>query len=182
MWTGSAAEADAPDGTRLYYSSQGVSPGKVEGLVLPRQFTEKPGGLRFAGSRQASARRRFHHQSGRQIPALQDGDRAASVGDARRRPEAGRDDRAVRGRLAVAPELGAVFALTQDGALRVYSYPDFRPVGTYRLAGVGYAMACDGKAGRLYVAAVDPKALSERPRGRGTGEVQVYDVKELLRK
>jgi len=82
----------------------------------------------------------------------------------------------------VAPELRVLFALTREGTLRVYSYPDFRFEGTYRLAGVGYAMVCDGKAGRLYVAAVDPKALSERPRGRGTGEVQVYDVKELLRK
>jgi hypothetical protein len=32
------------------------------------------------------------------------------------------------------------------------------------------------------MAAIDPNALNERLRGRRTGEVQVYDVRDVLRK
>ncbi len=170
-----------PDGTRLYYSSQGVSPGKVEGLLIPKKLDEKP--VAYASPEVGK------HPLGGDFVISSDGKFLLCKTGTVLRLSATRDDDLKQAATvepfvaaAVAPELGAAFVLAQDGALRVYSYPDFRPAGTYRLGGVGYALACDGKAGRLYVAAVDPKALSERPRGRGTGEVQVYDVKDLLRK
>ncbi len=169
-----------PDGTRLYYSSQGVSPGKVEGLVVPRKFEEKPAA--YASPEVGK------HPLGGDFVISPDGKFLLCKTGTVLRLSATRDDDLKQAATvepfvagAVAPELAAVFALGQEGSLRVYGYPDFRPLGTYRLAGVGYAMACDAKGGRLYVAAVDPKALSERPRGRGTGEVQVYDVKDLLK-
>jgi hypothetical protein len=169
-----------PDATRLYYSSQGVSPGKVEGLVIPKKLDERPpayaspevGKRPLGGDFVISPDGKFllcKTGTVLQLSATRDDDlkHVATI-----EPFVA---------AAVAAELGTAFALSQDGALRVYSYPDFRPAGTYRLGGVCYALACDGKAGRLYVAAVDPKALSERPRGRGTGELQVYDVKDALR-
>jgi WD40 repeat protein/mono/diheme cytochrome c family protein len=169
-----------PDGTRLYYSSQGVSPGKVEGLVLLKKFDERP--TAYASPEVGK------HALGGDFVISPDGKFLLCKTGTVLRLSATRDDDLKRAATidpfvaaAVAPELGAAFALAQDGSLCVYSYPDFRPAGTYRLAGVGYAMACDAKGGRLYVAAVDPKALSERPRGRGTGEVQVYDVKDVLK-
>jgi WD40 repeat protein len=170
-----------PDATRLYYSSQGVSPGKIEGLVLPRKFDERPAA--YASPEVGK------HALGGDFVISPDGKFLLCKTGTVLRLSATRDEDLKQAATiepfvtaAAAPELGMAFALAQDGALRVYSYPDFRLAGTYRLAGVGYAMVCDGKAGRLYVAAVDPKALSERPRGRGTGEIQVYDVKDILRK
>ena len=169
-----------PDGTRLYYSSQGVSPGKVEGLVLPRKFDEKP--ATYASPEVGK------HALGGEFIISPDGKFLLCKSGTVLRLSATRDDDLKHiatvepfVAAAAAPELGLLFTLTPEGSLRMHSYPDFRPLATYKLAGVGYALACDGKAGRLYVAAVDPKALSERPRGRGTGEVQVYDVKELVK-
>jgi WD40 repeat protein/mono/diheme cytochrome c family protein len=170
-----------PDATRLYYSSQGVSPGKVEGLVVPKNLDEKP--AVYASPEVGK------HPLGGDFVISPDGKfLLCKTGTVLRLSTTRDDDLKQAATLepfvaaAVAPEMGAAFALSQDGVLRGYTYPEFRPLGTYRLAGVGYALACDGKSGRLYVAAVDPKALSERPRGRGTGEVQVYDVKEILKK
>ncbi len=169
-----------PDATRLYYSSQGVSPGKVEGLAIPKKLDERPAA--FASPEVGK------HPLGGDLVISPDGKFLLCKTGTVLRLSANRDDDLEHAATvepfvaaAVAPELSAVFALSEDGMLRVYSYPDFRPAGTYRLGGVGYALACDGKAGRLYVAAVDPKALSERPRGRGTGEVQVYGVKDVLK-
>ncbi len=169
-----------PDGTRLYYSSQGISPGKVEGLLLPKKFDERPAAY-------ASPEVGKHPLGGDFVISPDSKYLLCKSGTVLRLSATRDDDLKQAGTVepfvaaAAAPELGMLFTLSPDGALRVYGYPDFRALGTYKLAGVGYAMVCDGKAGRLYVAAVDPKALSERPRGRGTGEVQVYEVKELLR-
>jgi hypothetical protein len=170
-----------PDGTRLYFSSQGVSPGKVEGLVIPKKLDEKPAAY-------ASPEVGKHPLGGNFVISPEGKFLLCKTGTVLRLSAVRDDDLKHATTIdpfvaaAVAPELGAAFALTEDGGLRIYSYPDFRSLGTYRLAGVGYATICDGKAGRLYVAAVDPKALSERPRGRGTGELQVYDVNDMLRK
>ena len=147
-------------------------PGKVEGLAIPRKLDEKPaaypspevGKQALGGDFLISPDGKFllcKNGTVLRLSAARDDDlkHAATI------------DPFVAAE--VAPELGTVFALAEDGSLRVYTYPEFRPAGRYKLAGVGYALACDGKAGRLYVAAVDPRALRERPRGRGTGELQV---------
>jgi WD40 repeat protein/mono/diheme cytochrome c family protein len=169
-----------PDATRLYYSSQGVSPGKVEGLALPRKLDERPAA--YASPEVGK------HPLGGDFVISPDGKFLLCKTGTVLRLSATRDDDLKQAATiepfvaaAVAPELGAVFTLARDGTLHVTSYPDFRPTGTYRLGGVGYAMACDGKAGRLYVAAVDPKALSERPRGRGTGDIQMYDLERMFK-
>jgi hypothetical protein len=158
-----------------------VSPGKVEGLVLPRKLDERP--ATYVSPEVGK------HPLGGDFVISSDGKYLLCKTGTVLRLSATRDDDLKQAATvepfvaaAAAPELGAAFALGEDGALRVYSYPDFRPAGTHRIGGVGYAVVCDDKAGRLYVAAIDPKALSERPRGRGTGEVQVYEVKDLLRK
>jgi hypothetical protein len=70
-----------------------------------------------------------------------------------------------------------VLVLARDGTLRRYSYPAFRPQATYRLPLSAYRLAFDGKAGRLYVAGFDPKAVGDRPRARGYGDIYVYELK-----
>ena len=81
---------------------------------------------------------------------------------------------------AVDGEGGNLFLCLEDGSLRQYGYPDLKLRATYRLPGVGYQAVCDGKTGRLFVAVFDPKALTARPRGRGFGELHVFEIKELL--
>jgi len=82
---------------------------------------------------------------------------------------------------AVDVETRSILLLTADGMLTHLSYPDFKLRGTYRLGTVAYQAALDDKQGRLYVAAFDPQTLADRPRGRGVGDVYVYNVRELLR-
>jgi hypothetical protein len=169
----------SPEGDRLYYSTQGVSPGRVEGLAIPRNVQDKPvpyvspavGTQSLGGDFVVSPDGKFLLCKTGAVLALS---REEDLKHALTTEEFVA--------AAVAPGAGAVFALAPDGSLRQHSYPDFRPQATYRLAGAGYQLAWDGGSGRLYVAAVDPKALSERPRGRGLGEIHVYDLKSVLAK
>jgi hypothetical protein len=69
-----------------------------------------------------------------------------------------------------------LFLLTRDGAIKRYSYPDFKPRSAHRPALAGYRIAYDGKHGRLYVAGFDARGAAERPRARGAGDIHVYDM------
>jgi hypothetical protein len=81
---------------------------------------------------------------------------------------------------AVAAEARAAFVLTAEGSLKVYSYPEWKPLATHRLGVLPLHAAADGKAGLLYVAGIDPAAVSARPRARGHGDVFVFDLKDVL--
>ena len=169
----------ARDQKRLYFSTQGVSPGYVEALVIPKNLGDKPatyrsptkGGRRLGGDFVLTPHGRFL---------------LSKTGTVLRTGVGQETD--LRYETTLAPFLaaavdvegGSLFLCTEDGGLRQYSYPDFKLRATYRLPGVGYQAVCDGKAGRLYVAVFDPKALTARPRGRGLGELHVFEIKGLL--
>ena len=70
--------------------------------------------------------------------------------------------------------------LTRDGALRVYSYPEFKPLATHQIGIVATQAVAAGKHGRLYVAGVDPRTVGERPRAKGVGDVFVFELKDVL--
>jgi hypothetical protein len=85
---------------------------------------------------------------------------------------------------AVDPDARAAFVTRADGSLDLYSYPEFKRRGTWRLPQPGYRAALDGRRGRLYLAVSDPKALQVNPYGDrpvGRGDLHVYDVAPLLR-
>ncbi len=169
----------APEGNRLYFSTQGVSPGKLEGLPIPRTLDEKP--TAYVTSEVGK------HALGGDFILSPDGKFLLCETGSVLTLSANREDdlkhvASIDPFVAatVAPELGVVFALAPDGSLRLSSTADFKLLRTYRLSGASYQLTCDGKSGRVYVATVDPKALHDR-RARGLGEVQVYDMKELLK-
>jgi hypothetical protein len=176
VWTRSFLHLSR-DQRRLYCSSQGVTPGTLEALVLPRKPDEQPltckaappaeGGL--GGDFVLSPDGRFllcKTGTVLRLSAARDGDLSFH---ARVEPFAA---------AAVDPEAGSALVLTPDGLLEFYAYPDFRLVGTARLGLTPYAMAWEGKGGRLYVAGIDPRAVAERSRARGHGDIHVYDVRQ----
>jgi WD40 repeat protein len=164
-----------PDGQRLYHSSQGVTPGTLERFDLPSKPADKPVATRASVGR---------HALGGEFVLSPDGHfllcktgtvlRLAAERDNDMRPHA---DLGPFLDAAVDPEAQAAFVLARDGTLRRYSYPDFRPQETYRLALSAYRLALDARGRRLYVAGFDPKAVSDRPRARGYGDVHVYALK-----
>ncbi len=164
-----------PDGRRLYHSSQGVTPGTLERFDLPRQPEEKPVSTRAAAGRYPLGGEFVLSPEGRFL-LCKTGTvlRLSPERDEDMRPHA---DLGPFLDTAVDPEAGLAFVLARDGTLRRYSYPDFRPQAIYRLALSAYRLAWDGKAGRLYVAGFDPKAVGDRPRARGYGDVHVYALK-----
>jgi hypothetical protein len=170
----------APDQRRLYYSSQGVTPGTLDALVLPGKLDEKPVTYRAAvpakqalgGEFQFSPDGRFLLcKTGTVLRASADRD-----GDLQFHLNVGPFLAA-----AVDPEIHAAFLLTRDGTLKHYSYPDFKLQGTYPIGIVATQAVCAGKQGKLYVAGFDPRTLAERPRSRGYGDVHVFDLKDLLK-
>jgi hypothetical protein len=83
--------------------------------------------------------------------------------------------------LATPEESGSsvAFATTATGALRQFSYPDFRLQATHQLRQPAYRAVLDGRRGLLWVAASEPHVLSingagDRPAGRG--DLHVYDI------
>jgi WD40 repeat protein/mono/diheme cytochrome c family protein len=170
----------APDQKRLYVSSQGVTPGLIEGLALPARPEDKPTPYRSPATGK--------HPLGGPFSLTPDGKfllcktgtvlRLTTEADADLQHAATLEPFLAA---AVAPARRAAFLLTADGWLKRYSYPDFQPQGASRLGVVAYQAAWDGGQGRLYVAGFDPAALAARPRARGFGDIFVYDLNDLLR-
>jgi hypothetical protein len=163
----------------LFVASQGVTPGTLDSLLLPANPEEKPTTTR--------ATAREERPLGGDFVVSPDGKFLLHKNGTVVRLSANRDEdltpvATVVPFLAatVAPEQGAAFVLTADGTLKTYSYPEFKPRGEFKLGVVGYQAVVDGPDGRLYVAAFNPQALGERGRGRGFGDLHVYDVKALL--
>jgi WD40 repeat protein/mono/diheme cytochrome c family protein len=84
--------------------------------------------------------------------------------------------------LAFAPGAESVFALTREGTLLHYSYPDFQVRTIHPVDLAAYGLAWNGRTGQLYVAGFDPAEVSRRPRARGYGEVRVYSRPHPSRK
>jgi WD40 repeat protein len=180
VWTRSFLQLST-DQKRLYYSSQGVSPGTVDALILPKQLDDKPVTYRApAPQRQALGGAFVLTVDGRFL-VCNSGTVLRLSGD--------RDDElqfhtALEPFVAAAidPEARTAFLLTRDGALEQYSYPEFKLKASHRLGIVSYQAVYDGKRDRLYVAGFDPRAVADRPRARGFGDLFVYDVKALAAK
>ena len=103
-----------PDGTRLYYASQGVSPGKVEGLLIPKKLDARPAA--YASPEVGK------HPLGGDFVISPDGKFLLCKTGTVLRLSATRDDDLKQAATvepfvaaSVAPELGAAFVLAQDG-------------------------------------------------------------------
>lgn len=165
----------AADQERLYFATQGVTPGQVESLHLPKRMEDKPVQYRSPATDQPL---------GGDFVLTPDGKHLLSKNGTVLRLSASRDDDLKYATTmepfltaAVSPEMKVVVTATKDNLLKVYSYPDFKLQATHRLGVVAYQAAIDAKQGRLYLGTFDPKTLTERPRGRGLGEVRVYELR-----
>ncbi len=180
VWTRSYLQL-APDQKRLYYSSQGVTPGTLDTLVLPKQLDDKPATYRAA----APGRQPL----GGEFQLTPDGRFLLFKSGTVLRLSANRDDD-LQFHAALEPFVTATidpdghtaFLLTRDGTLDRYSYPEFKLQASRRLDVVPYQAVCDGKQGKLYVAGFDPRSVAEHPRARGFGDLFIYDLKELTAK
>jgi WD40 repeat protein len=174
VWNRSFVRLSA-DQKRLYVSTQGVTPGVLEALVVPERVEDKPAQYRSPAVKD--------HALGGEFVVTPDNRFVLCRSGVVLRAAAGADndlkyETTLPGFLAAAvdAEAGAAYLCGEDGSLRQYSYPDFKPKGVYRLPGVGYQATVDGKQGRLYVAVFDPKTLTARHRVRESGEIHVFEV------
>jgi WD40 repeat protein/mono/diheme cytochrome c family protein len=177
VWTRSLLQL-APDQKRLYVSTQGVTPGLIEGLSLPARLDAKPTAYRSPAAGK--------HPLGGPFSVTPDGKYLLCRTGTVLRLTGDRDTDLQHAATlepflaaAVDVERGAVLTFTADGRLERYSYPEFKPQGGQRLGIVAYQAACLGKQGQLYVAGFDPRALAANPRARGFGDIFVYDLKDL---
>jgi hypothetical protein len=166
----------APDGRRLYVSSQGVVPGTLDAFPVPAKRADVPTAYRAAGHDKLAL--------GGEVEITPDGKFALCKTGTVLRLSAERDED-MRLHARVEPFLAAAidtegrtaYLLARDGSLREHSYPDFRLKGRRRLSLTGYRIAVDGKAGRLYVAGFDPASVTERPRAKSHGDIHVYALR-----
>ena len=177
VWNRSFVQLSA-DQKRLYVSSQGVSPGTLDALVIPTKFDDKPATYRaaFPG----------RQPLGGEFQITPDGRYLLCKTGTMLRLAPTRDDdlkfhTSLEPFLAAAVDLDAraAFLLTRDGNLEQYSYPEFKLRTSQRVGVTAFQAVSDGKAGKLYVAGFDPRTAAERPRAKGFGEIFVYDIKEL---
>ncbi len=175
VWTRSFLQL-SPDQKRLYHSTQGVSPGSVEALVLPAKRDEAPLTYKAQG----------RQPLGGEFQITPDGRFLLCKNGTVLRSSANRDsDLAFH--LALKPFLAAtvdldfqgLFLLTLEGTLERYSYPDFKFQSSHKLGIVATQIISAGKEGLLIVAGFDPRTLGERPRARGHGDLFLYRVEDL---
>jgi hypothetical protein len=171
----------SPDQKRLYYTSQGVTPGTVETFVLPKQLDDKPATYRApAPGRQPLGGAFVLTPDGRFL--------LCKSGTVLRLSADRDDDLQYHTTLdpfvaaAIDPDAKTALLVTRDGALERYSYPDFKLQAVHRLDVAVYQVVYDGKKGKLYVAGFDPRTVADRQRARGFGDMFVYDMKELTAK
>jgi WD40 repeat protein len=178
IWTRSLLRLSA-DQKRLYIATQGVTPGSIDGLVLPLRLEDKPAIYRSPARNDKALGGDFLVTPDGRYLIARNGPVLKSAADQ------GADlhhETTLKPHLAaaVAPDLGLAFLCTDDRGLLVYSYPEFKLRSIHKLPGVAYQAVCDNKNGRLYLAVFDPKTLNVRPAERGGAEVHVYEMKEWL--
>jgi WD40 repeat protein/mono/diheme cytochrome c family protein len=178
IWARSFVQLSA-DQKRLYASSQGVNPANLDAVPLPAKLDEKPTSYRAAVPSQ--------HPLGGDFQVTPDGRyllfKTGTVLKASpNRDEDLRFHAAVGpfGAAAVSPEARAALLFTRDGALKVYSYPEFKPLATHQIGIVATQAVCASKHGRLYVAGIDPRTVGETPRAKGVGDLFVFELKDVL--
>jgi WD40 repeat protein/mono/diheme cytochrome c family protein len=169
----------APDGHRLYYSSQGVAPGHLGAFVVTDKLSDKPESYRAPSSGPWPLGGNFLVSPDGKFLLLKNG---VILQTAAEREDELKFHAAVEAFVAAAvvPELKAVFLLTREGSLNRYSYPEFKPRGSLPLNLAVYGMAVDAKSDQLYVAGFDLKEVADKPRARGFGSVYVYSLKDVL--
>src|SRR5262249_15271230 len=151
-------------------SSQGVSPGTLDALVIPAKNEEKPATYRAAlPGRQPLGGEFQITPDARYL--------LCKTGTILRLSAAREDDLKFHTTLpafvaaTVAVEARTAFVLTRDGMLEQYSYPEFKLRTSQRLGVTAFQAVSDGKQGKLYVAGIEPRTVAERPRAKGYGEI-----------
>jgi hypothetical protein len=191
VW-GKSLVALAPDGARVYVSSQGVAPGTLDAFVVPDVVRSRRGKATPAVSDDVVKYQAANADKlalGGAFVISPDG-RFLICGTgtvlqlSRTRDEDLKPHARIEPHLSIAIEAegGWAFVLGRDGLLTRYSYPAFRKQASWRPALAAYRIAVDGKAGRLYVAGFDPRSVAERPRARGHGDIHVYLIREMTAK
>ncbi len=71
------------------------------------------------------------------------------------------------------------YRVTQKNWLERVELPEYKLIGRWQLSVTVYKMAFDARAGRLYLAVIDPAAIASQPRAKGYGDVWAIDVKDL---
>jgi WD40 repeat protein/mono/diheme cytochrome c family protein len=165
----------AADQSRVYVASQGVNPGKLEGLPIPAKLDEKPTAY-SARAQDFPAGGAFTITPDGQFILQQSG---SAIRIASNRDEDLRDGVKVAPHMstAVDAEKGQMFLLSTDGfTVKQYAYPDLKWQRDLRLAVPATQIAFDGKTNRLYAAVFDPQSAATKPRARGHGDVHVFDL------
>jgi hypothetical protein len=174
---GKSLLAATPEGGRVYVSSQGVIPGTLEALAVPRidrgrlvgdsTATKAAGADNLGGGISISPDGKY--LLARSGTVLQiSADRESDM-----RPHA-----KVVPHLSAAVDVarGSAYVLGRDGLIWRYSYPEFRPAGRFRPALSAYRLTLDATSGALHVAGTDPRSVSDRPRAKGHGDIHTYAI------
>jgi WD40 repeat protein/mono/diheme cytochrome c family protein len=180
VWNNSLVRLSA-DQKRVYVASQGVNPGKVEGFPIPVKLDEKPTPT-VAPAADLPLGGPFAVTPDGQFAILQNGT-ALHLSQNASDDLHGEEKLTPHLASAADADLGVLFLLAADGiTIKQYSYPELKWQKDHRLGVLAHQMALDAKTGRLYLAVIDPKALRDRPRARGVGDIQVFESKEWVKK
>jgi hypothetical protein len=178
VWTNSLLRLSM-DQSRLYVSSQGVSPGKLEAFPIPVRLEEKP--TSYPAARDAAAGGPFALTPDGQFLILQSG-------SVLRLSSNRGDDLQIAGKLpahlaaAADPDSDRLFVLATDGlTIKQFSYPELKWQKSFRLPALAHQLAFDGKTNRLYAAVTDPQSFRDDPRAKGAGAVHIYEIGERNR-
>ncbi len=168
----------ALDQKRLYHSTQGVAPGSVAAIVLPKKLGEAPETYKAPVAAKAALGGEFQITPDGRFLLCKNGTVLRLSGTRE-------SDMAFHGTVqpfvaaAVDLDLGALFTVTRDGTLERYSYPELQPRWSRRLGIAPTQIVSLGKTGKLIVAGVDPRTVGERPRARGHGDLFSYALEDL---
>ncbi len=176
VWTNSFVRF-SPDLSRLYVATQGVHPGKVEGFPIPVRLSDKPTPSSTPDSSDTPISGQFTLSPDGKFLLCRTG-ATFRLGTSRE------DDLRPGPKLpphlaaAVDVEHGRMLLLANDGVtIKRFSYPAMEWQSNDRLGVLAHQMAYDGKSGRLYLGVINPAGLG-RPRAKGFGEVQVFELKD----
>jgi hypothetical protein len=178
VWTRSFLQLSV-DQKRVYHSTQGVTPGAIEAVVVPKKLEVKPrtykapfpGRQSLGGEFQIAPDGRFLLCKNGTVLRLSATEESDLAFHAALEPFVS---------AAVDPALHTAFVLTREGALERYSYPEFKFQATYRLSILPMRIVLAGQEGKLYVAGIDPNTVAEHPRARAHGDLFVYTLKDLI--
>jgi DNA-binding beta-propeller fold protein YncE len=168
----------APDRRRLYAACPDDNYSRFQSLAIPDDVKEKPAAAGGAGAQDTRPQQFAVSPDGRFL--------VAGGGFVLRLAKNPGDDLKLLKKVdphvacAMDKDCDRVLLSAADGFLKVYSYPDFELQQSVRLGTVAYRMALDAAGKRLYCAVGDGKGL-QPPTFRGTGDLYVYDVGELLK-